>query len=109
MSFWQVAKRRIKGAIAPVFLLSFAGFFSYSAAQGDHGLVVSAQLRDQLRQVREEYDAAKAENAALEHRVAGLRINNIDADTLDERAREKLGMADPAEVVVKYPDKDKLF
>ncbi len=46
---------------------------------------------------------------AWERRVAGLRGNHVDPDSLDERARAMLNLADPADIVVQYAAKDKLF
>jgi cell division protein FtsB len=44
-----------------------------------------------------------------ERRVAGLRNTRLDPDTLDERARAMLNLADPSDVVVMYPQGKKLF
>jgi hypothetical protein len=52
---------------------------------------------------------AQAERDSWERRVAGLRANHIDPDSLDERARAMLNLADPADIVVPYAAKDKLF
>ena len=109
MAFWQGVKRRVRGIILPVFFSAIAIYFGFSAAQGNHGLVVSAQLQEQLTQAQKDNAQARQDLAALEHRVGGLRNRHIDPDTLDERAREKLGRAEPNEVVVQYGEKDKLF
>ena len=51
----------------------------------------------------------RTERDAWERRVAGLRSRHIDADTLDERARAMLNLADPTDVIVPYAPQDRLF
>ena len=53
--------------------------------------------------------AAKAERDGWETRVAGLRARHLDPDTLDERARAMLNLAEPNEVIVKLGPQEKLF
>jgi hypothetical protein len=38
-----------------------------------------------------------------------LRNQHIDRDTLDERARAMLNIADPTEIIVPYGPKERLF
>ena len=38
MSFGREVKRRAKSAVPPLVLLAVAGYFGWSATQGDHGL-----------------------------------------------------------------------
>ena len=52
---------------------------------------------------------AQAEQAAWEQRVSGLRGNHLELDTLDERARAMLNLAQPDEIVVPYPQSQRLF
>ncbi|HVC58747.1 MAG TPA: septum formation initiator family protein [Acetobacteraceae bacterium] len=102
-------KRRAKGAIAPLIFLAITGYFGWSATQGAHGLVAYAQRQAMLRQATAEHATAQAERDAWERRVAGLRANHLDLDTLDERARAMLNLADPNDVIVPYGPKDRLF
>jgi cell division protein FtsB len=95
--------------IAPTIFLAITGYFGWNATQGDRGLVAYAQRQDLLRQVVAEQDAAKAEKDGWETRVSGLRARHLDPDTLDERARAMLNLADPSEVIVKLGPQDKLF
>ncbi|MBN8908808.1 MAG: hypothetical protein J0H99_19805, partial [Rhodospirillales bacterium] len=53
--------------------------------------------------------AAQAEKDSWERRVSGLRTMRLDADTLDERARAMLNLAEPSDVIVPYSQKEKLF
>jgi cell division protein FtsB len=95
--------------IAPVLFMSLTGYFAWNATRGDHGLRAYAMRQHQLVTARAEQDAAEAERDAWEIRVAGLRANHIDPDTLDERSRAMLNLADPNDVVVPYGQAAKLF
>jgi cell division protein FtsB len=102
-------KRRMKAAIAPLIFLSLAGYFSWNAVQGDRGLVAFAQRQDLLAQAQADQAKARTERDAWDRRAAGLRSRHIDADTLDERARAMLNLADPTDVIVPYAQQDRLF
>jgi len=41
--------------------------------------------------------------------VLSLRSSHLDADALDERARAMLNRADPADIVVPYGPKSRLY
>lgn len=109
MGFWTGVKRRMKAMLAPVLFLSVAVFFGWNVTQGNHGLVANAQRREMLHQVQADNASAKAERDGRARRVAGLQASRLDPDTLDERARAMLNLADPTDVVVQYGPKDKLF
>jgi cell division protein FtsB len=109
MSFGREAKRRAKAAIAPLVFLTLASYFGWNAVQGNRGLVAYAQRQELLVQANGDQAKAQTERDAWERRVAGLRSRHIDADTLDERARAMLNLADPTEIIVPYATQDRLF
>jgi cell division protein FtsB len=109
MQFWAYVKRRTKAVLAPLFFLSVAAFFGWNATQGNHGLVANKERQALLIQVQADNVAARAERDGWVRRVAGLQASHLDPDTLDERARAMLNLADPTDVVVQYAPKDKLF
>ncbi len=109
MALGRDLKRRANAAIAPLVFLAITGYFGWSATQGNHGLVAYAQRQELLHQADAEHAAAQAERDSWERRVAGLRANHLDPDTLDERARAMLNLADPNDVIVPYVAKDRLF
>ncbi|WP_158921653.1 septum formation initiator family protein [Acidisphaera sp. S103] len=109
MSFGRELKRRARLMIAPAIFLAITGYFGWNATQGAHGLVAYAQRQDLLKQVLADQDTAKTERDGWETRVSGLRASHLDPDTLDERARAMLNLADPSEVIVKLSPQDKLF
>ena len=109
MAVWAVVKRRMKAVLAPLFFLCVAAFFGWNVTKGNHGLVASGERQVMLAQVQADNASARAERDGWARRVAGLRASNLDPDTLDERARAMLNLADPTDVVVQYPSKEKLF
>ncbi|MGE0223186.1 MAG: septum formation initiator family protein [Acetobacteraceae bacterium] len=109
MAFAFDIKRRLRAVVAPVVFLAITGYFVWSVTQGNRGLVAHAERQQLLRQVQDDNDAARREREAWERRVMGLRASQLNLDTLDERTRAMLNLAEPTDVVVQYTAKDKLF
>ena len=109
MAFAREMKRRARGIVAPLVFLSLVGYFSWNATHGDRGLVAYAERQGLLKQAQQDLARAEADRAGWERRLAGLRNNHLDRDTLDERARSMLNLADPQDVIVQYGPKDRLF
>ena len=102
MSVARAVKRKVRAALPPLLFLSLVGYFGWNATQGEHGL---RSYRNQLT-LLDRADAMKAaaiaEQASWMQRVSGLRDGGLDADTLDERSRSMLNLAEPNELVVPY-------
>ncbi|MBS0638979.1 MAG: septum formation initiator family protein [Acetobacteraceae bacterium] len=109
MSLARAIKRRARIALPPVVFLSITGYFAWNATQGDRGLVAYAQRKQLEAQVLADKAAAQTERDAWETRVKGLRARHLNPDTLDERARAMLNLAQPDEVIVKLSPQEKLF
>ncbi len=109
MSFVRGAQRVAQAMVPPVLFLALTGYFCWTATRGEHGLTAYAQRQKQLVTAQSEFTAADAERDAWEKRVAGLHTNHIDPDTLDERSRAMLNLADPSDIVVPYGQKNKVF
>jgi cell division protein FtsB len=109
MAFGREVKRRAKAAVAPVIFLALVGYFGWNAVQGKRGLMAYAERQELLAQAQADQAKVVAERDAWERRVAGLRSRHIDADTLDERARAMLNLADPTDIIVPFAPKDRLF
>ncbi len=109
MAFGRELKRRAKAAVAPLVFLALVGYFGWNATQGNRGLVAYAQRQELLAQAQADLAKAQAEHDGWERRVAGLRSNHLDPDTLDERARAMLNLASPTDIVVPYAPQDRLF
>ena len=109
MSLGLELKRRCRIMIAPSVFLGITGYFGWNATQGDRGLVAYGQRQELAHKVVAEQNAAKIERDAWETRVSGLRARHLNPDTLDERARSMLNLAEPNEVIVKLGSREKLF
>ena len=109
MSFGRIIKRKIKAALPPAFFLSLVAYFAWNATQGAHGLKSYSEQLRLLSQAQDGETAAISEQAAWNQRVSGLRDHALDADTLDERARAMLNLAEPSDIVVPYGEHDKLY
>ena len=109
MSLGREMKRRGQAAVPPTVFLAITAYFAWNATQGDRGLVAYSHRQALLHQVVDEQAAAKAERDGWETRVEGLRPRHLNPDTLDERARAMLNLADPSDVIVKLGPHDKLF
>jgi len=109
MAFRQELKRRAKAAIAPLVFLAITGYFAWNATQGAHGLVAYAQRKELLQEADADNAAALAERDMWQKQVQGLQADHLDLDTLDERARAMLNLANPNDVIVPYGPNDRLF
>ena len=100
----MVTHRRRRTILTALGLYAFAalfiGYFAVNAFTGAHGLRAAADLDHQLGLMQSELTALKAQRASWERRVALLRADRIDPDTLDERARALIGLADPRDVTL---------
>ncbi len=109
MQFWRGVKRRFRAAVAPCLFLSLAGYFLWSATQGERGLNGAAERVAMIENARQDVARADAEKAVWERRVAAMRAHNLDRDALDERVRDRLSLSAPADIIVMYPQGQRLF
>lgn len=109
MSLARFIKRRTKAAAAPVLFLALVGYFGWNVMQGDHGLVAFAARKKLLAQASDDLKQAETQREIWRNRVQGLQAGHIEADTVDEQARAMLNLADPNDIIMMYPDKEKLF
>ncbi len=108
MPFWRAVKRRVKEAIPPAIFLGLTAYFGWNATQGELGLKSYAQQLALLDRATAARAAATLEQQSWRQRVEGLRDVALDADTIDERSRAMLNLAEPDEIVVPYGPR-KLF
>ena len=102
-------RQGLRAMVPPLCFLSLAGYFGWSATQGERGLQSYVLRQAQLASVQAELHRVEKERDTLERRVAGLRGTRLDPDMLDERARATLGQTDPADVVVLWTGEKRLF
>ena len=107
--FWDGVKRQLRAAIAPSLFVALVGYFAWNAMQGDRGLQSYAVRQEQLKSVQAELARVMQEKETWERRVMGLRTQRLDPDTLDERARAMLNVADPNDIVMPYGANKRLF
>ncbi|MEM0908062.1 MAG: septum formation initiator family protein [Pseudomonadota bacterium] len=93
-------RSRFRFLLIPLVLSLIALYFGWQSTRG----VFSHAAREALHTERVEREGVLAglvaEREALEARVKRLRTDALDADLLDERARAKLHMAFPDEIVI---------
>jgi len=76
------------------------GYFGVNAYTGNHGLRAKHDLDQQFAMLSDELGRLKRERAEWQRRVALLKSESIDPDTLDERARAVLGYLDRRELTL---------
>ena len=109
MAFWRALRRKLREAVAPSIFLGLTAYFGWNATQGALGLKSYAQEIALLDRANSSRAAAVAEQGSWRQWVEGLRDAALDADTIDERARAMLNLADSTEIVVPYGPAGKLF
>lgn len=109
MSIGREIKRRTQAAIPPLVFLSLVAYFLWQASQGERGLQASAARQADLRGAQAELARAEVELSAWERRVMALRTGRLEPDSLDERSRAMLNLSDPGEIIVPYPQGNRLF
>lgn len=80
--------------------LVLTAYFGWQGTRGDFGAAARAELAAERAAKEAELAALETRRARLEARVERLRTSALDADLLDERARAKLNMAHPNELVI---------
>ena len=83
----------------------FIGYFGVNAYTGNHGLRAKQDLDQQFAMLSEELERLRLERNEWQRRVALLKSESIDPDTLDERARAVLGYLERRELtyILKRP------
>lgn len=100
----MVVHTRLRAVVRTLALYCGAGlaivYFTYHAMNGDHGIAAARMFDQQTHDLSQELAQIQAERQMLERRIALLKPQTIDPDTLDEKARELLGLVHPNDVVV---------
>ena len=109
MTIGKRIQQAAKAIVAPTLFLTLVAYFGWHATQGDRGLQSYALRQTQLVGAQAELHRVELERDLLERRVAGLRTQRLDPDTLDERARAMLNVADPNDLVFMYGAGKRLF
>ena len=109
VAFWRGVKRRLKSLLAPGVFVAVASFFVWHTIHGERGTLARERRYEEIAAAQLGLEAARAENAAVQRRVNGLRADGLDRDQLEERARALLNLSQPTEIVVPYPPGQRLY
>jgi cell division protein FtsB len=105
----MVTRRKLRSFLTALALYAGAalliGYFGVNAYTGNLGLRAKQDLDQQYAELSEELARLKRERSEWQQRVALLKSESIDPDTLDERARALLNYTDPRELtlIIKKP------
>lgn len=92
---------RFQYVIGPVIAVSLLVYFVYHIIQGERGLLAWRRLNQQIAASELKLDTVKTEQYALEQRVHLLRPDSLDADMLEEQAKEKLNFVRKDEIIIR--------
>ncbi len=84
-----------------VFFLLLAGYglLGWHAFHGKRSFAYQQEVRQKLERAKTEYAAVQRRRAEWQRKVARLRNETLDLDTLDEEARSQLGFVAPDELL----------
>lgn len=92
---------RFQYVIGPVIAVSLLIYFVYHLIQGERGLLAWGRLKQQITVAEQKLNTVKEEQQSLEKRVQLLRPDSLDADMLEEQAKEKLNFVRKDEIIIK--------
>jgi cell division protein FtsB len=103
----MVVRRRIRAVLIPLVLYGVAGclvgYFLHNAKIGSRGLDAKQALKVEIFELSRSLDAARAEHADWDRRLALMRADQVDRDLLEERARVLLGRVHKNDLVIIQP------
>jgi len=103
MTLPDAVKRRILSGLLPVACACFTVYLGYHGLYGPRGLVALMNLNRDIEAEAYALSEVRKERALLERRTQLLRVDSLDPDLLDERARALLSYAEPGEIVIFNP------
>lgn len=109
MSFGRALKRRVRDALLPLGFIGLCGYFAWHSVHGDRGKLAWEQRVQDIAQAQQILARLQSERDTLERRVNGLRVESLDRDQLDERARTLLNLFGRDEIVIPYEPGKRLF
>ncbi len=94
---------RFRQLLTPLVFALVFGYFGHHLMNGDRGVLALLQLRKEVERAEATLAETDATRKLWERRVANLRNQSLDPDTIDERARALLHVAWPDDVIVFLP------
>lgn len=79
---------------------ALVGYFAFQGYNGQYGLLARRTFEQQHAELTQERDKLRAQRKALQAKVALLSPDLVDADMLDEQARELLNLVHPKDLVL---------
>lgn len=76
-------------------------YFTFTAVQGEFGVVRRVQITAEKQALTRERDKLKSDVAGMENLTLRLSDEYLDLDLLDERARSVLGYVRADEIVIR--------
>jgi len=98
----QRKNSRFSGFIIPVFSAFVIAYFVYHAQTGRYGIHAMRAMDQKAVVLRYELSNTIKARTQLQERVALLSDGTLEADALDEHARDVLGLAGTNELVILY-------
>jgi cell division protein FtsB len=99
----MVSRSRLKSVLTGLALYAIAAamisYFGVNAYTGRYGLNAQQELDQDIVALTTELGRLKRDRAQIEHRVSLLRLDQVDPDLLDERARYQLDYVNPHDLV----------
>lgn len=92
---------RFQYVIGPVIAVSLLAYFVYHIIQGERGVLAWRRLKQQISVAELKLNTVKSEQHAMEQRVLLMRPDSLDADMLEEQAKQKLNFAYKDEIIIK--------
>lgn len=86
--------------IVPVISIIVCAYFAHHSIDGRFGSDARVRVDAALADAQARLDTLKTQRKIIDHKVALLRSGSIERDTLDEHARQTLGLIGPNDVVV---------
>lgn len=100
----------LRSLILPLTLYCVAGsvaaYFVWHGVHGQRGLKTGEEYEQKLSQLRMERDILKIQRMQWESRIVLIKGEKIDADILEEEARNRLGRVHKNDVVILLPQED---
>ena len=92
---------RLRPFVPTIALALLIVYFGFHAVTGNQGLLASSQRNATLVAKSQELAELQTRRKDLEVRARLLRDTSLSADLLEERARSRLGFADPRDYVIR--------
>ena len=100
MRYFKKLSEFLKLVTIPLIGAIVIGYFVYHSIKGDHGLSAYLLLAKEVLKAENVLKEKSKERDRIEHHTTLLRGDNLDLDTLDERARLVLNLIERDERII---------